>query len=305
MDFDYEIDRRLTELTPVVREYEEWFSATIRGVFYPEEYGNKKMPPMPRSFHEWARAEKQYDFIEDAMLEQLMDVHDDMCKTVAEVVKEASSTGSRPTPAWFDSMLGQYDNFIGHLHRIEMEFAQENAGFDPVTGLRSRHGMLRDMEREMERRARKGPPYILALARIDNFEDLKEKMESSDFKKMVREVSMLIKKCLRTFDDAYRSDDGEFIMSLKHSDMRGGTTAVLRMRTLLQEEPVGARMKDGTIYRVTMSYCVGEPIPGDKVEEFLTNMRADLKRYDEHDETALEFIEQSPLLRYLNTTENE
>ncbi|HEY8190781.1 MAG TPA: GGDEF domain-containing protein, partial [Alphaproteobacteria bacterium] len=112
-----------------------------------------------------------------------------------------------------------------------------------------------------------------------------------------------IKKCLRTFDDAYRSDDGEFIMSLKQSDMRGGTTAVLRMRSLLQEEPVGARKKDGRVHRVTMSYCVGEPIPGDKMDEFISNMRADLKRYDEHDEAALEFVEQSPLLRFIKTGE--
>jgi hypothetical protein len=54
-----------------------------------------------------------------------------------------------------------------------------------------------------------------------------------------------------------------------------------------------------------MSFCAGEPLPGDKMDQLLANMRDDLGRYDEGGDTTLEYFEQSPLQRFILQTEKD
>ena len=165
-------------------------------------------------------------------------------------------------------------------------------------GLRSQHAMEIDIARELERRARRGNPFTLALARIDNYDEFRSIIDPAQHKQVFGTLGRLIKKCVRSFDDAYRSGDCEFIMSLKHAVSVGGTAAVNRLRGFLADEQIVIRV-DGREIPLTMSYCVAEPVPGDTLEELLSNMRQDLDKWDEGGDQAVEYHEQSPLQRYI------
>ena len=83
-------------------------------------------------------------------------------------------------------------------------------------------------------------------------------------KAMYEVVGRLIRKCIRSFDDGYRSDTNEFVMCLKHSVASGGTAAVNRLSSYLEEESFLFELDvDGEKkrYTLTMSYCVAEPVP--------------------------------------------
>ena len=111
-----------------------------------------------------------------------------------------------------------------------------------------------------------------------------------------------IKKCVRTFDDAYRLADDEFVMSLKQTEAKGGVAAVERLRKLIEQEKIMIQ-DDGYDYKLTMSYCVASPVPGDKPEHIIANMRLDLDRYKSDGDMSLEYLEQSPLQRYIKDSE--
>ena len=300
MSLSYEIDKRLKALAPVLDEHAAWHAGVVRFVFYPDVYDSNDCLTMPSSFMTWVNSERGGEYIESSVLDNLCNIHADLQRAALRVAEIAmSGEGGRPAIDIFDTMNALYDLFMIRLRQVEIDCVETNTGIDPLTGLRHRRAMDKDLANEMERRERQGRPFALALAQIDNFNALREKLSDDSFKKMLMDSSSLIKKCVRSFDDAYRSGEGEFIMLLKHSDLRGGSTAIDRLRGLLQEEPIGVRLVEGTLEQLTMSYCVAEPMLGESMAAMLENMRADLQKYDDTGGAALEYTEKSPLQRFV------
>jgi diguanylate cyclase (GGDEF)-like protein len=163
--------------------------------------------------------------------------------------------------------------------------------------------MVVELERELERRARRGRPFSLALASIDNFDIIREHATEEQLKTILATLGRLIHKCIRSFDDGYRSGEAEFIMSLKHADAAGGATAINRLRSYLDQEKMTVPDGAGNMVLLTMSYCVAEPVPGDTLDDLMKNMRLDLERYREDGNTSLQYYEQSPLARLIRGIE--
>lgn len=298
MPLDYEIDSRLKNLAPVLEDCAAWYVAAVKHLFFPESHDDGRCLVLPASFSQWLASERGSEYIDRAALEDM----DGLQAALQQAVLKAGGGGKNPPPAAIDEVNDLYSRFMNLLHRVELDCVQINCGFDPFTGLRHSRAMERDMTNEMERRARKGMPFSLVLAQLDNFAVLRGNVSGEDSRRALREASVLIRKCLRAFDDAYHTQDGEFVMVLKHSDLRGGTAAIERLRGFLREEPIGVRTNKGNMVQMTMSYCVSDPQPGEVLKDLLQNMRADLQRYDDSNGKALEYIEQSPLQRFLSDT---
>lgn len=222
----------------------------------------------------------------------------------ASLLEGAMRGEPRPPGKNFDLFANLYDEFVTSLRRMERDCAQADTGFDQITGLRNRMAMEHDLERELERRARRGRPFCLILARLDGYEAMRQELGEEGLRKVVIAASDLIKKCIRSFDDAYRAGDAEFIMALKHASMSGGTAGIARLRRMLEEDPILIPVNN-RLRPVTMSYCSAEPVPGDNVEELIRNMRSDLDRFESGGDTLLEYFEQSPLQRFLMTEKGE
>lgn len=300
MSLTYEIDNKLKALTPVLERHAEWFGRVTRHLFYPEMCRDGETVPTPDSFHAWAKEASQDDFIETITLNNLTRIHDDLHKAAAGLISEAVKAGTKPDIKSFDALSDLYDEFITQLRRLELDCVLADSGLDAVSGLRSRKAMEKDMERELERLSRRGKPLCLVLAHIDNYDDILQNIEETQLRRIIKDVAALIKKSIRSFDDAYRSSDAEFAMILKHSELVGGTAAIDRLRDLLQDNPI-AFQKDNQSHMVSLSYCAAEPVPEDKLNDLLKNMRSDLSRYDEGAGTSVEYVEQSPLERFIQT----
>lgn len=301
MTLTYATDSNLRKLTPVLDEHNEWFVTLARYAFYPELRGKGPGFRRPDSFGGWLEIAVQDPSIDPIVLENLKRAHDEM-HLVSEELMKSLADNDRPPLKLFDKFSNLFDGFVTQLRRLEQDMAQSDIGFDPVTGLRNRKAMIGDLERELERRSRRGKPFALALARIDNFAAIKQMVSEEDQRVVLQSLGRLIRLCIRSFDDAYRSGDAEFVMSLKHTGTAGATAAVNRLRGFITEEKLGIMDADGALRPVTMSYCVAEPLPGDTLPQLMDNMREDLDRYqDAGGNTALEYYEQSPLARFVQT----
>ncbi|MGZ9097699.1 MAG: diguanylate cyclase domain-containing protein [Micavibrio sp.] len=297
MPLDYDHDSRLKALSPVLDEHAEWFGRVIRQVFYPEQKMSQGLLAAPESFDNWARDAQRDEAVESATLTRMRRLHDDMRQTAAFLLKEAAGSGYKPEVKYFDSFVTLYDEFHAHIRRLERDLAMSDSGLDALTGLRSRKVMNKDIERELERRSRRGRPFCLALARIDHYEDIKN-MPQAEHDRLMVAASEIIKLCIRSFDDAYRMNDGEFLMCMKQTEMSGGSAGLNRLKKLLEERAPFFNLGGKEIH-LTMSSCVAEPQPGDQVDELIANMRKDLNRFGGDAETALEYFEISPLQRFV------
>lgn len=301
MPVSYETNNRLKALAPVIDEQAEWFLRAVRRVLYPEIHDRNKDVKGPAGFENWIRDAEKDDAFSAQMLEDLRARQQALQARAAKMIGTALSTGSKPDLEEFDAFLALYDGFLLALRRVEQDCALADSGLDVDSGLRSAQAMKQDLEKELERRSRRGKPFCLVIARIDNYDHLVQAVSGERLREIIGIVGEKIKECLRSFDDAYRASSGEFIMSLKQSEMAGGTAAVERLRRLLKEQNILIPNR-GTDAPLTMSYCVAEPVPGETFDELLHNMRTDLEKYHKDGNAALEYIEQSPLERFVKDT---
>lgn len=301
MPLAYDYDNTLKSIGPVIDEHEQWFDQIMRRTVYPELYEAGTQFPLPASFERWVADAEKNAFIEKITISALRQMHGDLDHAARAL---AGKGQTRPPTHAFDQFVNKYEEFIVRMRRIERDAAQADSGIDALTGLRSQKAMDKDLERELERRSRRGMPFCLVVARLDNFDAVREAMDEAQIKTVLEKASVLIKKCVRSFDDAYRSGEAEFVMALKHSDVAGGTAAINRLRGYLEEDPIIFN-KDGQNFSVTMSYCASEPMPGDVIETLLNNMRQDLSAYEGTGDQTLEYAEQSPLERFVNLMDDD
>ncbi|MDB5491865.1 MAG: hypothetical protein JWO78_1714 [Micavibrio sp.] len=297
MPLTYEQDSQLNALSPVLDEHAEWFSRVIRHVFYPEKKMENDLLAIPDSFENWANVVSQIEGIQKESLDRVRRVHADMHEAAQNLIENPAHDAEKPAVKKFDTFVTFYDEFVSNIRRLERDAAVSDSGLDPLTALRTRHVMAKDLEREMERRARRGRPFCLALAKIDHYDEIRG-LPQEVHDKAMQDVSEIIRLTIRSFDDAYRLPDGEFIMCLKQTEMSGGAAGLNRLRKLL-EERAPSYMINGEEKRISLSACVAEPQPGDTIDVLIENMRGDMNRYSGEEETVLEYFEQSPLQRFV------
>lgn len=298
-----EIDDKLKSIGPVMDDIGEWYGRVVRRLFYADHYEPGHTPPLLESFGHWMDGARQDDFFAEETLRQLENTYADLQKAMDDIAVGA------PDITRFDEFTDMYHIFLLQMRRLEHDCMLADFGMDAMSGLRSRKAMYHDLERELERRSRKGKPFSLALAQIDNYDQIITIIDDARLREIMATLGRLILLCVRSFDDAYRSSECEFVMSLKHADTAGGTAAITRLRTLLQAEKIiiSGRDADGKTHNfpLTMSYCVAEPLPGDTLDMLMENMRADLGKYSDGADTAMEYVEQSPLQRFVRDLREE
>lgn len=192
----------------------------------------------------------------------------------------------QPVRATVETFLVAYESFQNSLRRLEQDSLLADFGIDALTGLRSKSVMIPDLERELERRARRGQPFCFVVSRIDGETAQKDPEK-------IKKAAKCIEKTIRSFDDAYVTADGEFLSSLKHSDNNGGLKFVVRLNEILKNE-------EGVTF--TMSSCVAEPLPGDNISQLIINVRKDLDDISSTSRSALgQYEDISPLSRYIQS----
>lgn len=279
----------------------EWFGRIMRWTFYPEDNRSKTPIPPPEDFSIWleqVRADQNADI---QTLSDISRLYQDLRQTADRIVSVAAG-GQKPEIETFDYFVDLYDEFNNKIRRLEMDCVLSDSGIDSLTGFRSRQIMFPDLERELERRNRRGRPFCIAYLRIDFFDAILKSMGQDAARDLVRRASGIMKKCMRTYDDAYRYGPGEIVWSLKHSDITGGMRAIERLRRMLEDEDIRVTVGGKSRY-FTMSYIVSEPVPGDVLPETLAQMRADLDKFADEPDTYLQHKEVSRLQVFVDQSE--
>ena len=285
LEYDQE-NQNLEVVAGIVDDYNDWFGLVVTAVSYPEEKNITDNIHKPLSFTSWVEKGKEDGSVAEEIIENLNEMHLDMMSR-GELIIEIAASGNRPDYADFTDFKHLFDAFTGRLRRLERDSLAEGAGFDELTGLRNDKVMKDDLEKEMERVARNGSPFSIIYTRIDRF------FTHEDKENVIRIVSNNIKKCMRTFDDAYYLGGGNFVISLKQADMIGATSATNRLQNFVKTDEENEN-------NITLSYCMSEPVSGDDVEDLIANMKSDLDSFESDDDVVLKFVEVSPLQRYLD-----
>ncbi|MAZ76175.1 MAG: hypothetical protein CMH31_02615 [Micavibrio sp.] len=270
----------------ILDDYIQWYMQVSTAVAYPNDASVEDDLSSPNSFLDWVNASMEKGSLLADVLDNLVGLYTDLLAS-SEILIQTVSDHKKPDYQDYLDFKNLFDAFTGRLRRLERDSAAEGAGMDEKTGLRSQKVMEDDLKKEIERVARQGSPFSLVLTRIDNY------LSFEDKDSVIELTVDNIKKCMRTFDDAYYMDDGVFLLSLKQADMIGAQAATTRLQNFIKTDE---KNRD----EVTLSYCMSEPVSGDEIDELVNNMKADLESYDDEEDVVLKFIESSPLQRYID-----
>lgn len=288
----------LHALSPILNEFSEWYGDLLRQLFYPEEISRDVPDCASPSFEVWLKEAASSPYVEPEMLKKLDDLNRDLHILSGALFRDARDNRVKPCGKSYDQLSTIYFALINNIRRLELDALLEDSGIDALTGLRSKHAMQADIERELERLARRGKPFSLALARIDLYDALVEEHGRDHAREYTKIIAHLIKKSMRSFDDGYRLGNGEFILCLKQADVSGGVAALERLKKLLEARNLKFFLHGAERY-LTMSCCIAAPFPGDNVDELIHNLRKDMAASEKPANVLLEYHEMSDLQRFV------
>ncbi len=289
MALEYENSSKFEKLAPVLEEYADWFAQVSLCVAYQDEGKESEGVLTPVSFQNWVKDTAEIEKLNSIVIEDISKSHDDLLK-IGGGLLDALKSGKKPSYESFVEFKNLYGAFLLRVRRLEKDSAIDGSGLDEETGLRSSKTIESDLKKEMERLSRQGNPFALVTTRIDSFAG------QQDQKKALSVAVANIKRCVRSFDDAYYLGNGHFLLSLKHADLIGAQAAVNRLQQFLKGD-------EKNIPAMTMSYCMAEPVPGDEVSVLLQNMNQDLSDHMNEKDSVLKFLEVSALERFASTME--
>lgn len=289
MALEYEKNSKFETIAPVLEEYADWFGRIALCVAYHDEEKEPEKITTPSSFQDWVKASNDEDSINPLVIEDISKSHDDMVRIGNDLLSVLKSE-KKPAYESFVEFKNLYGAFLLRIRRLEKDSAIDGSGLDEETGLRTPKTIESDLKKEMGRLSRQGNPFSLVTTRIDSFAG------QADQKHALSVAVTNIKRCMRSFDDAYYLGNGYFLLSLKHADLIGAQAAVSRLQQFLKDDDLNDP-------KMTMSYCMAEPVPGDEIPVLLSSMNQDLNDNMNEKDVSLKFLEVSALDRFVSNME--
>ncbi|WP_029007913.1 diguanylate cyclase [Azospirillum halopraeferens] len=257
----------------VLDEHLRWVGQWHRAAFYRHGRGGES-GSAPVAFARWCAAAHKEDLTHQPAIAKLVTTHEQMHRQARLVLLKAAA-GDQPSEAEYESVIGRFEEFVTLLRRMERAFGAAASGLDPLTGLRSRRGMLEALEREMNRYRRAGQPFCLALCDIDRFKSINDTYGHDIGDRVLAAMAAVVSRGIRSFDEAFRMGGEEFLVCLKETELADGYQVIERLRADLMDTPIV--LPDGRTIRITASFGLVEASADAGVDELV--VRADRALY--------------------------
>lgn len=295
MAIHYSLDAKLNILGEFLEEYTQWHTAVIKSLML---QGGK--PDAPQKMIEWLKGLS----LKDIDLDGRYAAKSELLKQKHQVLVSMSMVVNQDADKQLDTFLSEYVVFMNEMQTFCQSVLLEQWGLDVMTGLKNKAVLHRELAIEMERLSREGFPFCLGLARIDNFDAIAKGTNEEEAEKVIKGVSDMVLKSLRSYDEAFRVSRDHFIMCLKQSDLVGGQKGLERLRDLMESAELKVKLGDQEKL-VTLSCCVAAPLPGDDVDDLIDNLYVDLDKQIKDEGSVLAYQEMSPLERFMKTEGKE
>lgn len=234
-------------LSQTIDAYIGWLAAWHREVFPGHA---RTETPAPSVFQEWRTAALKALPQDDGAIQKISALQEQLHKLARLVFMTAPE--EQITRRDYDSVIMKYEELMQGLRRMERAFASAASGLDPLTGLRSRMGLMEDLAREQNRFLRAGRSFCIALMDIDHFKSINDTHGHDAGDRVLAAVADRVSRDLRSFDDAWRWGGEEFLLCLKEADEETGFRVLERLRAALEAKPV--ILANGKSIPVTASF---------------------------------------------------
>lgn len=297
----YDLCEEMSSLNSLIEGYHGWFLNVLSRALYPDEHESSDQSPIPSLFVETlvTMSGSDMEAREADRLRELNALHHRLEDLGKELVSASGQDARSVEYRKYSEFTGLFKVFISGLQKTCQNLILEEWGLDILTGLKNSRVMEKELAQEMERLARQGRAFALALARIDDFAQI-ESLGRKEADRYIKRVALFIGRSLRSFDSAYRLDRQHFVMVLKQADIIGGRKALVRLSDQLESAGIYYE-HEGEKRFLTMSCCIAEPVADDSIPKLLEDLRRDLDTQRKEQGAVLTYHEMSPLQRFVQS----
>jgi diguanylate cyclase (GGDEF)-like protein len=167
--------------------------------------------------------------------------------------------------AEIERLLDEKQHLIEQLSTVNAQLSLM-ANTDPLTGICNRRRTIEVLSSEISRYQRYGSKVSVLLFDIDNFKLFNDTHGHQVGDNVLKHVSSLVSRHIRSADTFGRYGGEEFVIVLPETDLESGTIVAQKLRNLIRHAPLETRRHD---LRVTASFGVTECLEVDTVETVL------------------------------------
>lgn len=267
----------------VLEDCQHWFSQVLNSLFYGE--GNLYKMDLPEIYYKWTATFSSARNFQKALIEQIQASEQTLKMSLTAAVQNRP-----PSQSDFQEFLKAYEDFMGRLNGMENDSLLAGHGIDTLTGFKSHVVMMEDIKRELDRRSRRGNPYSVAIIRLDSITDV------AVAEQRLKTLSTALRACIRTFDDVYRLNETDLLVSLKHSELMGAMRFIERLKQEMKQANAD----------FTFTSCVAEPDPSDNIESLFKHLIKDLEQVAALGPgQSVKYEDVSPLQRFVSSLKDQ
>lgn len=165
----------------------------------------------------------------------------------------------------------------------------ETSSRDPLTGLLNRRALMDMIKKEVERAARSGESFVVAMLDVDHFKAVNDRYGHETGDRALVELAGVLGESLREYDMCGRWGGEEFLVMLPNTQPEAAQSVMDRLVSAVRGLAVAAG--DNDVLRLTVSIGMAQHQLGETFSETLS--RADqalyLAKQDGRDRVALGF----------------
>ncbi|MCW8952687.1 MAG: diguanylate cyclase [Rhodospirillales bacterium] len=179
---------------------------------------------------------------------------------IARKVPGGTSLSSEDYSAFMNTVL----DFNGLVQQIQHDTWEGLYYVDPLTGIRNRQHMGRDLEAERHRSKRNGTSTVIAMIDMDHFKAINDDHGHQAGDRVLKGVADILMGEMRLYDMLYRYGGEEFLICLPNTGMETGRSVLERLRQ--QVEKTAIDIGNGKSISVTATFGYAPLIGFETVE---------------------------------------
>ncbi|MBY4677978.1 GGDEF domain-containing protein [Marinobacterium arenosum] len=178
-----------------------------------------------------------------------------------------------------DGVLGSIGFFHDLTARKQLEARlRELSVTDDLTGLHNQRHFYEMVESELERSRRYRRAFALICIDLDNFKQVNDRLGHLEGDRVLRFIGQVVKRDLRTADQAFRYGGDEFMILLPETDLSAAQRLAERLRNRFNEySPYGGSKDASERFEISLSIGVTDTDGYETVEDLIN--RADKAMY--------------------------
>ncbi len=229
-----------------------WRTAILRLCFYPASVSSVPEIKRESALLSWCSQQADESKMDKRLVDQL-NHHHALLQKAAQDMLDLAVVGKMDVAA-YDALEQNFLGYVTQVEHLQHEHGPAAANMD--MGLRNAAEMRNDVKREQDRYDRKGASFSVAAISVDDVVSIHQKYDLGEQNAIFTHIGKMIAQAVRSFDDAYYTGNGSYLLVLKHIDFLDACSVMDRLRGEVEKKAVP--LPNGDEISVTASFGVAQ-----------------------------------------------